>query len=204
MITSAFEGFLVPERLRRKAAREGGFAIPAMQERPMGVVDTPLLVTNARRSFVQAVPSREHVVRYGFSECPLEDESNLLGEFYRILWSTSETQGWVNRCKTIAQAKQILESFGLLPRTLLVPFATLHKVCGQEISLDEARKLTVSQGCVAEVDGLKVLFSDLCEGQLILGTSPPLVGVYTRIDDHVGLVFRKIDQSVVLINELAR
>ena len=166
--------------------------------------DEPLLVTNARRSFVRPVLSRDEMVRFGFSECPVEDEPHLMSEFFRILWSTSEQARWSNRCNSIAQAKQIIEGYGLLARTLVVPFATLHQVCGQDVSLDDARKLTVAQGCVAEVDGVRVLFSDLPQGQMILGTAPPLVGIYTRIDDHVGLVFRKINQSVVLINELAR
>jgi len=87
---------------------------------------------------------------------------------------------------------------------LIVPFPKLRQLCGHEITLDEARKLTVAQGCVAEVNDIKILFSELPEGQMILGTAPPMVGVYTRIDDHVGLLLRKVDQSMVLINELAR
>jgi len=204
MTPSAFEGFLVPERSRRKAARDGGFAVPAYLERPVEPEDAPFLVTNARRSFVQPVVSREKVLRYGFSECPLDEEPRLLAEFYRTLWALSDISGWANRCTSIAQAKHRLESFGLLPRTLIVPFVTLHEVCGREISLDDAIKLIIAQGHVAEVDGIRIFFSDLPPGQMILGTAPTLVGVATRIDDHVGLVFQRIHQAVILINELVR
>lgn len=205
MVTlSAFEGFLVPERSRRKAARDGGFAVPAYQERPVELEDAPFLVTNARGSFVQPGVSREKMLRYGFSECPLDEEPRLLAELYRVLWGLSESSGWSNRCTSIAQAKHLLESFGLLPRTLIVPFATLHEVCGQEITLSDANKLILAQGCVAEVGGIRIFYSSLPSGQMILGTAPPLVGIATRIDDHVGLVLQRIHQSVVLINELVR
>lgn len=205
MITSAFEGFLVPDRgARRRAGYNGGFAIPAYTERSVDPSDQPFLVTNARRAFIQPGVSREGVVRFGYSECDLEDEHHLLAEFYRSLWKLSVESGWGNRCSSIAQAKAHLESHGLQARTLLVPLVTIRQLCGQEISLEDARNLIVAQGYITEVDGLRLLFSYLPEGQMIMGTSPPLVGVYTRIDDHIGMLLRKIDQSVVLINELAR
>jgi hypothetical protein len=77
-------------------------------------------------------------------------------------------------------------------------------MCDQEITFEEAQKLMLAQGFVTEVEEIKVLCSLLPEGQMILGTTPAMVGIYSRIDDHVGLMFRKVDQSVVLINELAR
>jgi len=204
-VTSAFESFLVPERSRRKAARDGGFAIPAFLERVMAPSDQPFLATNARRGFVHpGLRLGDGMVRYGFSKCPLEEESDLLAVFFRSLWATSERSGWLNRCTNITAAKQILEDYGLLPRSLIVSFPKLREMCGQGMTIDEARKLTLAQGCVTEVDGIRVLFSELPEGQMILGTAPPMVGLYTRIDDHVGLLLRKVNQSVVLINELAR
>lgn len=203
MITSAFEGFILSERTRRRQGWDGAFAIPAFSERTVDNTDQPFLVTNARRSFVQ--PSvKDGIVRYGFSECDLEDEQHLLAEFWRLLWKTSVDYGWENRCSSIVEAKDRLVSFGLEPRTLIVPLITLSKVCGQEISLDDARKLIVAQGYIAEVDGIRVLFSYLPEGQMILSAAPPLVGAYTRIDGHIGMIFRRVDQTVVLINELAR
>jgi hypothetical protein len=205
MITSAFEGLLVPERTRRKmSVADGSFYRPSIAERPINKADEPFLVTNARRSFVQPAISRDGIVRYGFSECDLEDEQHILAELYRTLWKTSVELGWDNRCSSIAEAKAKLEAFGLEPRTLLVPFVTLHRICGREISLEEARKLIVAQGYIAEVDGIRIFFSYLPEGQMILATAPPLVGVYTRADDHLGLLLRKVNQSIVLINELAR
>jgi len=171
----------------------------------MDPMDQPLLVTTARRGFVHpGMRLGDHAVRYGFSECPLEEEGGLLESLFRDLWAISKKSGWTNRCTSIASAKQTLEGYGLLPRSLIVPFPKLRQLCGHEITLDEARKLTVAQGCVAEVNDIKILFSELPEGQMILGTAPPMVGVYTRIDDHVGLLLRKVDQSMVLINELAR
>lgn len=170
----------------------------------MDPMDQPLLVTTARRGFVHpGMRLGDHAVRYGFSECPIERESNLLEGLFRYLWAASEKSGWTNRCTSIASAKRTLEGYGLLPRSLIVPFPKLREICGQEITLDEARKLMLAQGCVAEVDGVRVLFSELPEGQMILGTAPPMVGIYTRIDDHLGLLLRKVDQSMVLINELA-
>ena len=170
----------------------------------MDLDDEPLLVTNSRGSFLTTRLSAHKVVRYGFSECALEEEAPLLRELYRTLWAISERHGWSNRCSSLSQAKTLLESFGLLARTLLVPLETLGRVCGQEISLEDAQRLTLAQGCVAEVDGMRVQFSALPEGQMILATSPPLVGIYTRIDNYVGMVLRKVSQSVVLINELVR
>lgn len=204
MITSAFEGFLIPDRARRRMGSDGNFLRPAYLEKAEYRGDEPFFVTNARRSFVQTVISHDGTVRYGFSECDLEDEQHLMAEFYRILWKTSVDMGWDNRCSSIAEAKAKLLGYGLEPRTLIVPLVRLSQICGQEITLDDARKLIVAQGYIAEVDGIRVLFSYLPEGQMIMAIAPTLVGVYTRADDHIGLLLRKVNQSVVLINELAR
>lgn len=204
MTPSAFEGFLVPERFRRKSARDGGFALPAFLERIVEPSDGPFLVSSSRRTFLQPGVSQAKMLRFGFSPCPPDEEHYLLSELFRCWWRLSEELGWTNRCRSLAQAKQRMESYGLLPRTVIVPFVTLKDVCGQDLSLEDARKLVIAQGCVAEVEGLRVLFSDLPPGQMLLGTAPPLVGVCTRVDDHVGLMLQQVDRAVVLIHELAR
>jgi hypothetical protein len=205
MITSAFEGLLVPERSRRRAARDGGWALPFLSERVVGPEDGPFLVTNMRGSFLQPGVSRENVLRYGFSQCSLEEEGTFLGEFYRVLWDTSERLGWSNRCSSIAQATQKLLGFGLQPRILIVPLSNLGRICGQEVSLEDARNLILAQGCVTEVDGVRIMFSNLPDGQMLLSTAAPLVGVYARVDDYLGLVFYRANQTVQLIqDELAR
>lgn len=200
MITSAFEGLLVPERHRRKAAREGGFAVPALHER---VVESPgpFLATNAKNSFLQPKIGPEKRVRYGFSECLLEDEAILLLEFIRVLWDVSSGAGWSNRCSSLSQAKIRLESFGLEARTLVIPRGMLSRVCGEDLTEDEASKLILAQGYVAEVDGIRVMPASVPEGWMLLATSAPLVGFYTRVDNYLGLLFQDIDRTVIVVRE---
>lgn len=205
MITSAFEGLLAIERIRRRAARDGGFALPVMQELQVGLDEHPFLVSNSASEFLQPVVSSEGVLRYGFSPCTVEDESKMLLTLWKTIWQLSETNGWSNRCTSLTEALAKMSGFGLEPKTLLVPLLTLSQMCGQEITLEDAQKITVGQGFVTKVDDMKVLFSGLPEDLILVGTTPALVGTYTRVDDYLGLVLRQVNRSVMLVqNELAR
>lgn len=200
MIVSAFEGLLVPERVRRKAAREGGFAVPVFQER---VVDDcgPFLASNAKGSFLQPTLSSDNRIRYGFSECPIDQEANLLVEYLRVLWDISSRFSWSNRCSGLAQAHRLLGVSGYEPRTLLVSRAKVSKIGGEQLAEEDVAKIILGQGHLTEVEGVRVLPVSIPEEWMLLATAAPLVGFYTRVDNYLGLLFQRINQTVVLIRE---
>jgi hypothetical protein len=203
MRVSALELLLETERIHRKAAVTTGvgFAVPALYEFPAEAVTAPFLVSNSRGSFVLGARSRDGYVRLAFFECPLEDEGPVLTELHRVLWRISVQHGWPNRCTSVAQAIARMKALALEPKAIVVSPSFLEDACGEPVTLDDAGKLMMAQGYVAESDGVKVLAADLPPGSAILAATRAVVGVYVRVDDKLGLMVRKADQSLVLVGD---
>jgi hypothetical protein len=136
-------------------------------------------------------------------ECPIEDEDRIIHELYGTLLTLRRLCRWTNVVKTPAEARLRMLSFGLEPKTLIVPFEDMEGVVGASLTPDEAGVLMLSKGCVAEVEGVKILTiqSGLPKGAAILGTVPTIAGVYTRVYDHVGVTIFQADRSVVLVSD---
>jgi hypothetical protein len=198
---SALERILVTERVRRHAAKDGGFAFPTLSECTVKVTESPFLATNMRGTFLPSSLRRvsersaEGLIRYAFTECPLEDEGQLLSKLYRVLWDLSRQYQWSNRCKSIAEAKVTMEGFGLEPKALVAPVTSL------KISAKDAGELMFVQGHMAKVEGLKILGSELSEGTAILAAAPSHVGIYMRSDDYLGILIKLASRSLVLVGD---
>ena len=200
MITPAFEGLLIFERERQRMS-DNGLAVPAFQERPVEHTDAPFIVTNMRGSFLLSRPTREGYLRFGFTNCPVDTEGTLLTAMFRQLRAISQDSGWENRCSSLAQAHKLMVRQGQEPRVVLISRTTLSQACGEEITAEDASKIVLAQGYMAEVDGIRVLPADLPLGCAILATHPALVGTYTRVGDYVGIALRKADQRLVLVSD---
>lgn len=194
---TALERLLRTERVRQRAARQGGFSLPAMNEVSLSGGAAPLLATNMKGSFLPTRPSKDGVARYGFSHVPVECDDILLRVLHGTLWELSTQQGWSNRCKTVVEALHRLSGFGLEPKTIIVGPQRLAEVT--DVPLKEAWEAMQANKEVAKVDEAVVLLADLPEGAALVGTAPPLVGLYTRTGDHLGVLLQRVHQTLVVI-----
>lgn len=203
MRVSALELVLTAERQRRQASKTGaGFAQPVLREQVEDATNAPFLVSNSRGSFVLG---RRHPVegsvRFAFTERPITEEGPLLAELFRVLWATSVQQSWPNRCSSISQATARMVALGLEASALIVSSTFLEEACGKALSGEDAEKLMMMQGFVAEVEGVKVLASDLPAGTAILASPRVSLGTYIRADDNVAILIRRADRTLVLVGE---
>lgn len=199
---STLERLLATERFPRRSTA-AGFARPTLFERAAPEGGAPFVASNARRGFVSVRASAAGHVRSGFSEVELgADEELFLAELFRALWALSVQQGWTNRCTSIREAIARMGSFGLVPRLLAVPLDLLREACGREVTLEEAEKLMLSQGYIAEVDELQVLLApQLAPTTAVLTTLPNLVGAYTRVDEWLSVLLCRADRALVLVDD---
>lgn len=207
---SALERMLHVERVRRQSSTSwnkdptgvhGDFRVPVLQECAVPADAGPFVATNRRGTLLQVPRSKDGNVRFAFSECPLEDEWKLLGSLYRVLWQLSTEHQWPTRCTSIAEATRRMEASGVKPRHLVVPVPLLEEACGTPFSVEEAEKTMAMQGFITEVDGLQVLAADLPEETALLSTEPELVGMYTRVDDWLGVLIQRANRSVMLVGK---
>jgi len=194
---SALERLLTTERHRRQTnmSTKTGFAEPVFLERPLepGLAE-PLAVTDARGRLVPTTVSRVRgVARYGFFECLSEDEGALLVRFFSTLWEMSAAKGWDNRCKSLAEASAKMK---LEPRSIVVPYSLVEQVSG--LKREEADALMSTNGYITKGDQ-QILVADLPDGHALLAASPPLLGVYTRIDDRLGILLTRVNETVFLV-----
>lgn len=193
---TALERLLVTERHRRRTDESSGagFATPAFSERPAEATLEPLAVTNARGQLVSTTVSRARgVARYGFFECPTEAEGALVSRFHADLWRLSEASGWENRCTSLTEASARMP---FEPRSIVVPYAWVEKVAG--VPRDEADRLMGLNGFVSKGEQ-QVLVADLPEGHALVAASPALLGIYTRIDDRLGILMAQVDRTLFLV-----
>ena len=193
---TALERLLVTERHRRQANESTftGFAVPAISERTLDAGVEPLAVSDARGNLVTTKQSRARgVARYGFFNCTTEEEGPLLPRFFEALWGMSVTNGWGNRCTSMAEAAAKMR---LEPRSIVVPYGLVEKV--SSLTRAESDRLMALQGYIS-CGEQQVLVADLPEGHAIIAAAPPLLGFYTRIDDCLGLLLTRVDQTLFLV-----
>lgn len=188
---------LSPERYRPRLAKAAGnnLNVPVMAELRYGVgeVVDPVLVTNMRGSVVSTRKSSEGVVRYGFSEIPLEDEDTFITKMYQCIQEASVRLGWSNRCVTALDGIQKMRSLGLEPKYVVLPKGEFTEQEGKD-----AERLTLAQGHVTDLDGVQVLLASLPKGASIVTATPALVGVYTRVGEGLGMLLQRVDQTVMV------
>ncbi len=198
MGVTIFAHLLVTERYRQRAARSSGFAIPALQEidLPAGASVSPVLATNMRGKFLPTRCSSDHRIRYGFSNCSLEEEPLLLRELHSTLSTLSTKEKWGNRCSSRPEAIQKMLANGLQPKTLLLPEEQLPE--GSKV--EEAREQMRLYGHAAiDVDGMKVLLAPLPSGTSMVVAAPSEAGLYTRVGNYLGLLITRVDRSIMLV-----
>lgn len=202
MKISALERILETDRIRQQTAVKtmAGKARPVLYETEVGPDDLPLLSSNLRGSFLLTPRSRDGTARFAFTECPLGSEDQLLNELYEVLWRMSVQYEWANRCTSIGAAKARMESLGLRPKAFILGPSFLEEAAGN-ITEDDADKLMMMQGHIAEVEGVMALAANLLPGRAILATTPSQVGDYVRVGDYVGILIHQADRSLVLVGD---
>lgn len=201
MRASALERLLTVEREARRSSMHGGFSIPAMSERAAAKDEAPFLVTNMRRTLLPTRLSVDGNVRFGFSECLPEQDGALLVELHRVLSELSLRSGWNNRCRGLSEAVERIRMLGSEPFHLVVGPDQLTEACGETVSVEDAEKMMLAQGFVVKVSGVKVLAGPLLPGTAMVTASPSQLGVYTRVDDRLGLLLKRVDRAVVLVGD---
>jgi hypothetical protein len=201
MKASTLERFLSTDRVRQQTAvkTRAGFARPVLCEQAMKEEEGPFLATNLRGSFLPSRRSLDGMVRFAFTECPVGAEGPLLTELHRVLWDVSVQQGWSNRCTDLQQARLLMGSSGVTPRAFIVGPSVLAEATGKNLSEEDVDKLMRYQGFVAEVDGVRILASDLPDGKAILAAIPSQVGLYVRSGDYLGVLICRANLSLVLV-----
>lgn len=200
MRTSALERLLTVEREPRRASSVG-FSIPALSEREAKEDEAPFLVTSMRSAFLETRRNREGNVRFGFSEVPLRQEADFVAGLYRALCELSIQHGWPNRCRSLSEAAGLLQRLGSDPFHVVVGPDQIAEACEAPLTVEEAEKLMMAQGYVAEVGEVKVLVAGLPRGAAMVTASPSLLGVYSRVDDRLGLLIKRADRAVVLVGD---
>lgn len=200
MKISVLERLLSVDRQRKRA----GLTAPVVVKFPSSNEEGPWLTTLSTGQFVATRPNQSGDVGQAFVECEPGEEGPVLQNLYQRLLGLSTTEGWGNCCKTVPEAIAKMSSYGLMPKTLVIPFRDLKAVVGTDLSEEEASRVTLVKGFVAEVKGLRILvdYDALPEGSAILTTVPTLVGHYTRIYDRMGATIFRANRSVVLVSPL--
>ena len=198
MALTALERILTTERLRQRAAKQGGFSVPALLERKADSFDGPFFASTMRGSFLPTRISKEGFVRFGCAPLPVGGEAGLLRVLCSTLRATSQQEGWANRCTSIEMAVSCMHSFGYEPHHVVVG-PSLLSVVAPDVSLVEAQNRMQAGSKVALFDGIPILLADLPEGQALITSHPNLLGVYTRVGDYVGVLLQHADKAVVVV-----
>lgn len=186
---SVLSHLLLTERHRPRAARGGGFSVPAMMEREApGEVD-PVVVSNTRGDFVQTRKTSEGLYRFAFFPCPIEEEGKTLAHLFQTLWAMSTTSKWSNRYQDVREALKAMKASPIEPKTVVLPKGLAETFAGQALP----------DGRVLVVEGLHVLVAPLPERSAIVAAQPTRLGVYTRVGDRVGLQLYNVPQTLMLV-----
>lgn len=207
MRLSVLERILTVERHRPKLQSEVlEFVPPVAMQYPTDALEAPWVTTLSTGRLTLTRSNSAGYVGQAFYMCPIEDEDDFLTAFFTDLWQISSKANWPNRCSSIEDAFRKLLAFGHEGRSLVVPYSSLTEAVGKDLSEEEAEQVSLSKGCVAEVQGVKVISARtaLPKGSAILTTSRALTGYYTRIRDYVGVTILHADRSLMLVrNDLA-
>ena len=187
---TALERMLQTERIRQRAARLGGFATPALNEVSLEDTYAPLLATNMKGTFLPTRPSKDGLARYGFSYVPVGTDDSLLRELHHVL----KAQGWDNRCTSIQEALHRMHDYE--PKTIVVGPTTLAEVL-PGLSVEDAWKAQQANSEVGRQEDLTILMADI-PGAFV-AAAPALVGAYTRIGDHLGVLLKKVSSTLMVV-----
>lgn len=199
---SIFARLLITERFRTRASSGAGFAIPHLYEFELADGSEPLLATNAKGSFLPTRRSRDGVARCGFSEVPLEEETNLLRKLHAVLLQTSHEYGWPQRCASVPEAVEAIEAVGGRPCSVVVPFGSALEVCG--VSDADAKERMRTAGVVTRVGKTQVLAVPFEQGDALVADTPSSFGVYVRVEDRLGLLLKSLHRTVVVVHGVGR
>lgn len=195
MSFSTLSHLLITERERSRAAPAGGFSRPIGQFREVPTEVSSILASNTRGAFVQAVRNREGAVGYGFFECPLSEEPVVVTRLHQTVWDLAAANGWPNRASSLEEARAILPS----AHTLVIPFGLVEQVCGGTLAPEVLSEVMQAQGYLRVMGELRVMVGQLPDNCMLLAASPPALGVYTRLGDHLGLQLYNVQQTLVVI-----
>lgn len=194
---------LRPERFRQRVASSTvgtlsghNMTVPALSELKADRDIEPLLVTNMRRTFVLTRCSSTGIARYGFSEVPIDEEDSILSELYVNLLTIGAQKHWDNRCKTALEGVEGMRVRGLEPKFLILSKAD---IVGSDGESNDLERLAMVQGHVADLEGVQVLLADLPKGAAMVTAAPSLLGVYTRVGDHLGVLIQNADSTIRVV-----
>ena len=188
---SVFAHMLRGERYLPPKGRRGDFSIPMLGETTLPKGQDPLLVTNARGWLVPTHTSSSGVARFGFSFVVQSEEVSL---FHALLEVLRRQQGSL-RCRGVPMALERLQKLGIEAATIVVSEGDARVMLGMEEP--------VLEGFVGTVGKMKVLVSDMEKGTALVAVAPEHLGVYTRVTDYLGLLFQRIDRSMVVVDDVA-
>ena len=178
------------ERLRKRAAPSGGFAVPIMQERAVTHNVEPVLVTNTRGEWIQSRMSSNNDVRCGLFPCSPMDETVV---FHRLL-ATIQAGGWCKRCSSVSEALKQIPGAGEHPTAIVISQEDLKGIGLEE---DQAEKLMQYQGFISRQGNLTTLVGPLPSGQSLVVAHD--VGLYIRVDEYLGLMLFRADTNLILV-----
>jgi hypothetical protein len=202
MKLSIFERFLTVGRHHPHLQPEVlDFAPPVAMQYPTSHDEGPWITTLSKGRFTRTRANSEGYVGQAFHPCPIDEEDRLFTNFFEDFWKVSLEAGWSNRCVSIEDAFRQMNGMGYDGRVLVVPYASLHEAVGKDLSEEEAEQISLAKGCVAEVQGVKIISArrSLPEGSAVLATTKSLTGYYTRVRDHVGVTILHADRSLILV-----
>ncbi len=204
MKISILERLLVSERFRPMVSTKTGAILPPIVTKSRtSREEAPHVVSRAKGGFTITLPSLAGEVMQGFSMCPLEEEDIVVRSLYDTLWEMGKVYGWNNRYVSLEAALTRPDSAAFPPKAAVVPFSTLQEIVGNELSEEEAERITLARGCVAEVSGVKIISARgaLPPGTAIIATTPQLVGTYMRASEHMSILIMRADRSLVLVGD---
>jgi hypothetical protein len=191
-MASIFGHLLRVEKFLAPKGKRGDFAAPLLGEVQLPKGQDPLYATNARGGFAVTRMSQTGAARFGFSLCPIDDELQLFRRFFDFI--AAEARSPI-RCKGVQVAVDRLRGNGLEAKALVVSAFDATEMLGKsDVSLE---------GPAGMVNGMTVLVADLPKGTAILTVAATRLGVYTRVGDHLGLLFQRVDQNVVVVDDVA-
>lgn len=204
MKISILERLLVSERFRPMVSTKTGAILPPIvTKRPTTKDEAPHVVSRAKAGFTLTRPDSTGEVMQGFSMCPLESEDLVVRSLYDTLWEMGKLYGWNNRYASLEAALTRADSAAFPPKAAVVPFSTLQEIVGNELSEEDAERITLAKGCVTEVSGVKILSARgaLSPGTAIIATTPQLVGTYMRASEHLSIMITRADRSLALVGD---
>jgi len=138
--------------------------------------DEPVVSTNlSGKLFVVKRSPDRGVVRMATFVCPSETEDSYISALYDQLWALSSSQGWRNRCTLVSDAVGLMEARGIKPVQAVVP-----------------------SGYDGD-HGIVLHSSSLGPGCAMVFAAPEKVGTRIRSGDAMGLMLRRVSETVVLV-----